>query len=147
MRQGRAAGVCDDAFVTGLSADGQQLLFSTYLGGNAEDQGLGIAVDAKGVIHVAGSTDSRRFPTEQALQDKLAGHIDAFVARLAKGGRDVLMSTFVGGRKDERLNGIAADSAGASILVGRTTSTDFPTANPFQAALAGDIDGVVMKLQ
>ena len=57
------------------------------------------------------------------------------------------MSTFVGGRKDERLNGIAADRTGASILVGRTTSTDFPTANPFQPALTGDIDGVVMKLE
>lgn len=139
--------LCDDAFVTGVSADGQKLLFSTYLGGNAEDQGLGIAVDAKGVIHVAGSTDSRRFPTEQPLQATLGGHIDAFVARLAKGGRDVVMSTFVGGRKDERLNGIAADRTGASILVGRTTSTDFPTANPFQPALTGDIDGVVMKLE
>ena len=57
------------------------------------------------------------------------------------------MSTYVGGRKDERLNGIAADArARRSSSVART-STDFPTANPFQAALAGDIDGVVMKLE
>src|SRR4029079_13840964 len=96
---------------------------------------------------VAGSTDSRRFPTEQPLQATLGGHIDAFVASLAKGGRDVVMSTFVWGRKDERLNRIADARTGASILVGRTTSTDFPSANPFQAALAGDIDGVVMKLE
>ena len=122
-------------------------MFSTYLGGNAEDQGLGRRRRRRGRHPRRRLHRLAPFPTEQALQDTLAGHIDAFVARLAKGGRNVLMSTFVGGRKDERLNGIAADRAGASILVGRTTSTDFPTANPFQAALAGDIDGVVMKLQ
>jgi hypothetical protein len=139
--------ICNDAFVTGLSTDGQRLAFSTYLGGNAEDQGLGIAVDAKGVIHVAGSTDSRRFPVSNALQSALGGRVDAFVTRYAPGGQSVMVSTFVGGRAEERFNGVAADGDGASLVAGRTTSADFPTANPFQAALAGDIDGVVARMQ
>ena len=104
-------------------------------------------MDASGVVHVAGSTDSRRFPLEQPIQPALAGRIDGFVARYAPGGRSLVFSTYLGGRKDERLNGIAVDGDGASLLTGRTTSPEFPTAGPFQGALAGDIDGVVAKLR
>jgi hypothetical protein len=139
--------LCDDAFVTGLSPDGQRLKFSTFLGGGAEDQGLGIAVDTAGVIHVVGSTDSRRFRVEKPVQATLAGRIDGFVARYAPGGRSLVFSTFLGGRKDERLNGIAVAKDGTSVVAGRTTSPEFPTAGPFQAALAGDIDGVVARLR
>jgi hypothetical protein len=139
--------LCDDAFVAALRPDGQALTFSTYLGGNAEDQGLGVAVDAKGAVHVAGSTDSRRFRTHAPLQAALGGAIDAFVARFAPGGRKLVFSTYLGGRDDERLNGIAAGRDGVSLLAGRTTSSGFPTANPFQAALGGDIDGVVLALR
>jgi hypothetical protein len=139
--------LCDDAFVTGLSADGQLLKFSTFLGGGAEDQGLGVAVGADGVVHVVGSTDSRRFRVEKPVQATLAGRIDGFVARYAPGGGSLVFSTFLGGRKDERLNGIAVAKDGTSVVAGRTTSPGFPTAGPFQAALAGDIDGVVARLQ
>ncbi|HWT22923.1 MAG TPA: SBBP repeat-containing protein, partial [Solirubrobacteraceae bacterium] len=138
---------CNDAFVTGLSTDGARLAFSTYLGGNAEDQGLGVALDAKGVVHVAGLTDSRRFPVAHAPQAALGGRTDGFVTRYAAGGRSVLSSTFLGGKKDERLSGLAADPSGASLVAGVTSSPDFPTASPFQAAHAGDLDGVVARLR
>jgi hypothetical protein len=139
--------LCHDAIVTGVAAGGRSLAYSTYLGANAEDQGLGIDVADSGTVHVTGSTDSREFRTEQPLQGELAGRIDTFVARLAPGGHDLVLSTFLGGREDERFNGIAVDGKGASLLAGRTTSTDFPTANPLQGQLAGDIDGVVVKLR
>ena len=138
---------CDDAFVAVLAPRATAIRAGTYLGGNAEDQGLGIAVDAKGVIHVAGSTDSKRFPLADAPQAKLAGSIDGFVARYAPGATRLVLSTYVGGKQDERISGIAADSAGASLLTGRTNSANFPLASPAQGALAGDIDAFVAKLR
>jgi hypothetical protein len=48
--------LCADAFVASLSADGQRLRYSTFLGGNGEESGLGIAVDRAGGAHVVGST-------------------------------------------------------------------------------------------
>jgi hypothetical protein len=54
------------AFVSKITADGQTLLYSTYLGGGgngaAGDYGTGIAVDANDNAQVAGPTSSNDFP-------------------------------------------------------------------------------------
>ena len=57
------------AYVSKLSPDGSQLLFSTYFGGttanggaNAGDISNGVGVDAAGNVYVAGYTDSTDFP-------------------------------------------------------------------------------------
>lgn len=139
--------LCDDAFVAGLTGDGRRLRFSTYLGGNAEDQGLGIAVARSGAIFVAGSTDSHAFRTAAPIQPALGGAIDGFASELAPGGRRLVFSTYFGGAKDERFSAVAVDSAGQPVLTGRTQSPNFPVAAPAQPALGGDIDGVVTRLR
>jgi hypothetical protein len=61
-----------NAFVTKLDRDGDALVYSTYLGGNARyfgDSGNGIAVDKNGNAYVAGPTGSTDFPTKNAFQD------------------------------------------------------------------------------
>ncbi len=57
-----------DAVVLRLSADGSNLLFSTFLGGNGEDNGWGLAVTNAGYVHIASSTESADFPTVAAVQ-------------------------------------------------------------------------------
>jgi hypothetical protein len=51
-----------DAFVTKFNSQGSALIYSTYLGGDGQDDGRDIAVDAAGNAHVVGNTDSRNFP-------------------------------------------------------------------------------------
>ena len=51
-----------DVFVTKLSASGNSLLYSTYLGGGGNDKGLAIAVDSAGSAYVTGSTLATDFP-------------------------------------------------------------------------------------
>src|SRR5207253_2915331 len=53
----------NDAFVTALSAAGNSLVYSTFLGGSSDDSGYGIALDASGQAVVAGSTFSPTYPT------------------------------------------------------------------------------------
>jgi len=139
--------LCDDAFVSGLGSNGRDLRFSTFLGGNAEDQSLGVAVDSEGAIYVGGSTDSRAFRTVEPLQPKLGGAIDAFAAKFAPGGKSLVFSTFVGGSENERFSGLAVDESGAVTLAGRSDSPNFPTAAAEQGKLGGDIDAVVTKLK
>jgi Beta-propeller repeat len=131
--------LCADAFVASLSADGRRLRYSTFLGGNGEESGLGIAVDRAGGAHVVGSTDSRVFRVLQPLQPKIGGGVDAFVARLSPGGA-LALSTWLGGTEAERANGVAVDSRGRDHVAGRTLSPNFPTATPLQPAPAGDYD-------
>jgi hypothetical protein len=137
---------CGDAFVSSLSADGQRLRYSTFLGGNAEDTGLGIAVDRTGAARVVGSTDSRAFRVVAALQPKLGGGIDAYVATLGPEGT-LRMSTFLGGTEAERANAVAVDARGRAHVAGRTLSANFPTATPLQGALGGDYDEFVAMVR
>ena len=71
----------NDAFVTKLSADGG-LMYSTYLGGNDDDGGSGVAVDSAGNAYVTGWTESRDFPIQNAFQVVHGGKGDAFVAKI-----------------------------------------------------------------
>ena len=52
-----------EAFVTKLGPFGTNLVYSTYLGGNGLDVGVGVAVDPTGNAYVAGYTQSSNFPT------------------------------------------------------------------------------------
>ena len=58
------------------------LVYSTYLGGSAYDQGYGIAVDSSGNAYITGDTTSTDFPTKNPLQPANGGAFDAFVAQL-----------------------------------------------------------------
>jgi hypothetical protein len=71
----------DDAFVTAYTLPGGPpiLLFSTYLGGKANDAGRGIAVGPLGE-YVTGSTASKPFPIRPpCTQCAYSGGGDAFV--------------------------------------------------------------------
>ena len=73
----------DDAFVTKLSAAGNALVYSTYLGGTNIDHGSDIAVDSSGSAYVTGYTASTNFPVQNAYQPAFAGgDYDAFITRL-----------------------------------------------------------------
>jgi hypothetical protein len=73
---------CGGAIITKFDPTGSALLYSTYLGGNFSDFGLGIAVDAAGNAYIAGGTSSTNFPTTAgAFQSISGGSFDAFVVK------------------------------------------------------------------
>ena len=137
-----------DAFVTKLNAAGSMLLYSTYLGGSDLEFSFDIAVDGGGNAYVTGRTRSTDFPvTAGAFQtSKAGGGTDVLVTKLNASGSELVYSTYLGGTRGETAFGIAVDTAGNAYVAGVTTSTDFPTANPFQATNAGGGDGFVTKL-
>jgi len=139
------AGNCD-AFLTKLNAAGNVLIYSTYLGGSDNESTLGIAVDAVGDTYVTGFTLSGDFPTVNPIQAAYGGNGDAFVAKVNRNGTALEYSTYLGGTDFDFGRGIVVDAARNSYIVGGTVSTDFPTANPVQAANAGDEDVFLTKL-
>ena len=106
------------------------LVYSTFLGGSSTDSANAIAVDSSGSAYVAGQTYSWDFPTtpgaEQTTLHALNGSSNAFVTKLSSDGSALSYSTFLGGRSDDRANGIAVDSSGCAYITGMTTSSDFP---------------------
>ena len=138
-----------DAFIAKLSHDGSRLLYSTYLGGSAEDLGHGIAVDASGNAYVTGLTRSQDFPTTRgAVQSRFnAGAIQhAFVARLDAYGA-LFYATYLGGKGSDVGQAIAVDAKDNAYVTGYTSSSNFPTtAGAFQKSLNGLQNAFVTKI-
>ena len=127
-----------DAFTAKLSPSGDSLVYSTYLGGDDDDVGFGIAVDDSGNAYVSGYTDSDDFPTENPYQDSLAGlQRNAFITKLSPSGDSLVYSTYLGGTRHQGGYDITADDFGHAYVVGSTSSDDFPTENAYQDSLAG----------
>ena len=136
-----------DVFITKINASGAALDYSTYLGGSSEETGNAIAVDASGNAYVTGFTESPNFPTANALQPTYGGgFIDAFVAKIDASGTALVYSTYLGGIFDDYGSGIAVDASGGVYVTGYTSSSNFPTSNALQPALAGFDDAFITKI-
>lgn len=73
-----------DAFVASLSPAGNQLNYSTYLGGTGDDSGWAIAIDNEGNAFAAGDTKSPDFPMAYPLKDGPSiVKSDAFLIRIS----------------------------------------------------------------
>jgi Beta-propeller repeat len=138
---------CPDAFVTKINPSGRRLVYSTYLGGNGDDNGAEIVADSDGNAYVSGHTSSTDFPTLNPLQPVNAGGYDIFVTKLNAAGSALIYSTYLGGSGDEFNHGTAIDSRRNIYLAGPTTSNNFPTVNAAQPQFGGGTwDAFVAKI-
>jgi hypothetical protein len=146
-----------DAFVTKLNAAGDELVYSTYLGGNDDENYLSgrgpygdIAVDSIYNAYVTGYTCSPNFPTIGSFRNGKSGTCFAFVTHLNEAGNALVFSTLIGtqsgGSNDAMGTGIALDPQGIVYVVGDTNATDFLTMNPLQSSRGGLFDAFVTKL-
>jgi hypothetical protein len=136
-----------DAFVSVVKADGSGFVYSTFLGGTGDDQGLGIAVDSASNAYVTGLTQSSDFPTKNPIQSKFGGVQDAFVTALNPAGSALLYSTYLGGSEADAAAGIAVDGNKNVYVTGQTASSDFPlTSNATQPKLGGGNDAFIAEI-
>ncbi len=68
------------------------------------------------------------------------------MTKLDARGSSVLYSTYIGGSGIDEARGMTIDTLGNVYVVGSTTSTNFPTVSPRQAALAGESDGFLLRV-
>jgi hypothetical protein len=126
-----------NAFVTKFTSAGDELAYSTFLGGSSNfsqgDFATGIAVDSMGNAHVTGTSDSCDFPLMlNALSTDCASpNIGAkmFVLTLNPTGSQLLFSTFL---RSAGPGGIAVDAVGNSYVAGSTLATDYPLLNAIE---------------
>ena len=121
------------------------LVFSSYLGGGLFDAITAIATDAQGNTYIGGWTESSDFPVISGYQATASGRIDGFVAKINSTGQ-LQFSTYLGGSAEDRVLALAVSSAGVVTVAGHTSSSNFPTAAPAYASLAGGRDAFVSRL-
>jgi hypothetical protein len=134
-----------NAFVSKINPTTNTLVFSTFIGGNNDDQGNAIALDGNGNIFITGYTDSTTFPTMNPVQATLGtgsvtcsgtcGKSNAFVTALKGDGSALLYSTYLGGNASDIGYGIAADASGNAYVTGSTTSANFPLKNAIYSTI------------
>jgi hypothetical protein len=113
-------------FVTKLSSDGSQLIFSTIVGGKDNDYPWDVAVDLNDNVYITGVTSSNDFPVTASASDTLYGGTDdAFLIKLSSDGSRLIYSTYIGGTGKDGGRGIVVDKTGKAYLTGCTRSSDF----------------------
>jgi hypothetical protein len=134
-----------DVFVTKLTPEGNALVYSTYLGGSADDRGLGIAVDGSGSAYVTGQASSTNFPIQSPYRATIQSQ-EVFVTKLTPAGNALVYSTYLGGNGGDLAYGIAVDGSGSAYVTGSTYSNNFPIQSAYQTTYRGNIDAFVTRL-
>ncbi len=154
-----------DIVLAHLSANGQQLLNSTYVGGSSND-GLNmypplrnnyaddcrgeILIDKNDNIYVVSTTASSNFPvTTGSFQTTYAGgNLDGCVFKMDNTLSTMLWSSFLGGSGIDAVYSISLDKFDNLIVAGGTTSTDFPVNSNAVKPIyqGGSCDGFVTRI-
>lgn len=164
-----------DIYVVKFSANGQNLLGSTYMGGSANDgvnykvtsgsynnvaaydslttnygdQFRGeIMLDSLGNCLIASCTRSTNFPTQNAFQPALAGNQDGVIFKLSSNLSTLQWSSFYGGTNNDACYSVKIDSSYNIVFAGGTSSTNLPgMGTGWQTTYnGGKTDGFVAKL-
>jgi len=166
---GNGIGFSCDMGISKFNANGTQLLYSTYIGGNDNETPHSLVVDPQGNLAIYGVSYSANYPiTANAYDNSYNGGGDIVVTILNSTGTALLGSTYVGGigmdginydpqefssgnlkrnYGDQNRGEINVDVANDIYVASCTQSADFPTtAGAVQAAFGGVQDGCAFKL-
>lgn len=154
-----------DICVIKLSATGNEVLASTFIGGRGNDGILfkddkllnhnygdvlrgDINIDKDGNVYIASVSQSSDFPTHNAAQNTYGGgNSDGVSFKLNADFSQLLWSTYVGGNADDALYSIQKDSLNNVYVTGGSLSDDYPiTNNAIQKQRKGNVDAVITKI-
>lgn len=131
-----------DAFV--LQYGGDEIFWSTFLGGSDGDIGTAVAVDSEDHVTVTGWTKSVNFPVLNAQYPDYQGDTDAFVAKIASHG-GLIWNTFLGGNSGDYGADVVLDSSNNIIIAGSTSSTEITFPEMFNTN-SGERDAFISYL-
>ncbi len=137
-----------DIIISKLSANGSVLLDSTYIGGLGIEFVNSITIDDQLNIYFIGSTNSDTdFPVVNAIDSSYNGKGDVFVGKLSSDFSNLIFLTYIGGNESETGSAISLDSENNPIIIGFTSSTNFPTTkNAFSKTINGLGDSFIFKI-
>jgi len=164
-----------DIFLTILSADGSQMVASTFMGGSAND-GLNyrqryanfsqsgndslyfnygdgargeIITDGQNNVYVGSSTFSTDFPVSaNAIQPQNGGKQDGVIFKMDRTLSNLIWSTYFGGSQDDAIYSVDIDQFSDFYFCGGTLSTNLPVSpGAFQANYqGGSADGFAGRM-
>lgn len=126
--------------------------YATFLGGVGTDAAASIALDSNGNIYVGGTTTSESSFSERFGEIGPAdGPAEFFIAKInpsVTGPSSLVYLTFLGGSGTQSGGLVAVDGSGDVVVMGTTTSTDFPVTDlsaPTNGLISGSGNDVVVS--
>ncbi|MBO0359725.1 gliding motility-associated C-terminal domain-containing protein [Hymenobacter sp. BT186] len=128
------------------------LVYSSYTGSSASNYGYTATYDAQGNLYAGGVVFSSGYPTTTGAYDvSFAGSQDYGIMKFdptagtRQGSR--IYATYVGGASDDHPHSMVVDPAGNLVILGSTSSSDFPTTTgAYDPTYNSGSDIVVSKL-
>ena len=158
-----------DIGIIKFSANGNNRIYATYIGGGGNEQPHSLIVDAQGQLIIGGRTNSTNYPTTAPTFGGGGGY-DIIITKLNAAGSALIGSRKIGGTANDGVNvvpkytntggaqsilrnygddsrsEVILDNAGNIYIASNSQSTDFPTTpGVFQTAFAGQQDAVIIK--
>lgn len=116
-----------DGFISKISSNGKNLLWSTFIGGENWDQIESIVIDNSENIIAGGWTNSLKLPLINAFDKTYnGGDTDGYIIKISKTGTNILWSTYLGGKTFDYIFSVDIDSAGNVVVGGATEDLWFP---------------------
>ena len=137
-----------DGFITKLDGNGTNIVWSSYVGGNSDDQVEAMVVDSTGAAYLTGTTYSTDLPLAGTpFRNFNSGSADVFVVKVKPLATALEWGTYVGGTSYEEGKDIAVDGLGHAYITGYTYSANYPTvAGGVDTSHAGGTDVFLTKL-
>lgn len=141
--QNTYGGGSNDAFIVKFNSDGNRI-WSSYFGGESEDQAWGVTTDLNGNVFMCGNTVSNFSISSNGFQNIISGGGDSFLVKFDSVGNRI-WSTYYGGMASEYGTCVITDISNNVYLGGYTNSTSGISSLGYQNTLAGDVDAFLVK--
>lgn len=152
-----------DIFVSKLSADGSQLMASTFYGG-AQNDGLNLSatlrsgpadefrgdvlITSSGDVMVASMSGSPGLGTASSFQPTYGGgQTDGLIIRFSSDLQTLRWASYLGGSAADALYSVKEGSSGEVVVAGGTASSFTLPGFGYQTTNAGGTDGMVARFQ
>jgi gliding motility-associated-like protein len=120
-------------------------VFFSYSGSTADNWGFTATYGPDGSFYGGGIAFGEGFPASSGFDQTFnGGSWDIAIIKLTPNGRNMVYTTYIGGKGEEQPHSLIVDAQGNLTLAGRSNSDDYPTTNTFGPLGGWDI--VVTKL-
>ena len=123
-----------DAFLTKFNSL-NQIVFSTFLGGNSVEEAHDLITDSQNNVYLVGNTQSGNFPVINEFNNTNSGASDIFVAKYNSVG-NLTYSTYLGGNFNDYGYSIRLNNQNNIFVFGASISTNFPLSDPIYGTFA-----------
>jgi hypothetical protein len=136
----------EDIFLLKLNPTGDDLIFSTYFGGDGSDKSYSIDIDSSGNVYIFGNGYASNIPLVNPIDDDRHFLEEGYFLKFNSTGNGLEFSSYMGGSDRDYAKSIFLDDDNNVYLIGSTSSPDFPFTNGYDTSANGAQDCFVVKV-